>query len=94
MTLEMYYVGDVDLSNEELAIQVRYGNDDAATLLLPQSEGFLSAEAARLCEQYSLPDIADDLKQEEALALLAAVKRYDPSGRAKLLKVLPMSRTK
>ena len=85
MTTEMYFAGDTGLSNEELAIQVRDGDEDAAALLLSRNEGFLSTEAAKLCEQYSLPDIKDDLKQEGALALLAAAKRFDPSNGAKLL---------
>lgn len=85
MTLEMYYAGGADRSNEELAAQIKDGDNDAAALLLSQNEGFLSAEAARLCEQYSLPDIADDLKQEGALALLAAARRFDPSNGARLL---------
>ena len=85
MTSEMYYAGEADLSNEELAIQVKGGDDDAAALLLSQNEGFLSTEAAKLCGQYSLPDIADDLKQEGALTLLAAAKRFDQSNGAKLL---------
>lgn len=85
MTSEMYYAGKADLSNEELAIQVRDGDGDAAALLLSQNEGFLSTEAAKLCQQYSLPDIADDLKQEGALALLEAAKRFDPSYGTKLL---------
>ena len=85
MTTEMYFTGDTDLSNEELAMRVRDGDDDASALLLSRNEGFLSTEAAKLCEQYSLPDIEDDLKQEGALALLAAAKRFDPSNGAKLL---------
>lgn len=85
MTTKMYYVGDADISNEELATQVRDGDNDAAALLLSQNEGFLSTEAAKLCAQYSLPDIADDLKQEGALAFLAAARRYDLSNGAKLL---------
>lgn len=85
MTTEMYFAGDTGLSNEELAIQVRDGDEDAAALLLSRNEGFLSTEAAKLCEQYSLPDVEDDLKQEGALALLAAAKRFDPSNGARLL---------
>ena len=85
MTSEMYYTGGADISNEELAVRVRDGDDEAAALLLSQNEGFLSTEAAKLCQQYSLPDIADDLKQEGALAFLTAAKRFDPSNAVKLL---------
>lgn len=85
MTTEMYYTGDAGLSNEELAARTKDGDDGAAVLLLSQNEGFLSTEAARLCELYSLPDAGDDLKQEGALALLAAAKSFDPSNGAKLL---------
>lgn len=85
MTSEMYRTDGADLPNEELAVRTKNGDNDAAALLLSQNEGFLSIEAAKLCEQYSLPDIADDLKQEGALALLAAAKRFDPSNGARLL---------
>ena len=85
MTWEMYHVDGAYPSNEELATRIKGGNDDAAALLLSQNEGFLSSEAAKLCSQYSLPDIADDLKQEGALVLLASAKAYDPSSGAKLL---------
>lgn len=85
MTLEMYRAGDTDLSNEELAARINNGDNDAAALLVSQNEGFLSVEAAKLCGQYSLPNMEDDLKQEGAMALLAAAKRYDPSNGAKLL---------
>lgn len=85
MTMEMYYVDDANIPNEELATQIRNGDKYAAALLLSQNEGFLSAEAAKLCKQYSLPDIADDLKQEGAMALLEAAKRFDPLYGTKLL---------
>ena len=85
MTWEMYHADGAYPSNEELAMRIKGGNDDAAALLLSKNEGFLSSEAAKLCSQYSLPDIADDLKQEGALALLTAAKAHDPSSGAKLL---------
>ena len=72
-------------SNEELAIRIKGGDNDAVAFLLSQNEGFLSSEAAKLCGQYSCPSITDDLKQEGALALLTAAKTYDPSSGAKLL---------
>lgn len=85
MTQKMYYVDGVCLSNEKLAAQIKDGDNDSAALLLSQNEGFLSSEATKLCGQYPLSDIVDDLKQEGALALLAAAKTYDPSSGAKLL---------
>ena len=85
MTQEMYHVGGAYPSNEELAAQIKDGGNDAAALLLSQNEGFLSIEAAKLCRQYALLDVAEDLKQEGALALLTAAKTYDPSSGAKLL---------
>lgn len=85
MTQQMYHVDGATFSNEELAARVKSGDDDAAAPLLSQNEGFLSGEAAKLCGQYALPGIVDDLKQEGALALLAAAKAYDTSGGAKLL---------
>lgn len=85
MTRQTYHVDGAIFSNEELAARVKSGDGAAAALLLSQNEGFLSGEAGKLCGQYALPDIADDLKQEGALALLAAAKAYDPSSGAKLL---------
>lgn len=85
MTREMYHTGGTCLSNEELAAQIKGGDNDAAAFLLSRNEGFLSSEAVKLCGQYSRPSIVDDLKQEGALALLAAAKTYDPSSGAKLL---------
>ena len=85
MTQEMYRVGGACPSNEELAAQIKDGDHDSAALLLSRNEGFLSSKAAKLCGQYSLSDIADDLKQEGALALLSAAKTYDPSSGTKLL---------
>ena len=85
MTRQMYHVDGAISSNEELAVRVKSGDGAAAALLLSQNEGYLSSEAMKLCGQYALPGIVDDLKQEGALALLAAANAYDPSGGAKLL---------
>ena len=85
MTRQMYHVDGAIFPNEELAARVKSGEDDAAALLLSQNEGFLSSEAMKVCGQYALPGVVDDLKQEGALALLAAAKAYDPSCGAKLL---------
>lgn len=85
MTRQMYHVDGAISSNEELAVWVKSGDGAAAALLLSQNEGYLSSEAMKLCGQYALPGIVDDLKQEGALALLAAANAYDPSGGAKLL---------
>lgn len=85
MTRQMYHVDGAISSNEELAVRVKSGDGTAAALLLSQNEGYLSSEAMKLCGQYALPGIVDDLKQEGALALLAAANAYDPSGGAKLL---------
>lgn len=85
MTQRMYHADGVRVSNEELAARLKGEYDSATALLLSQNEGFLTAEALKLCGQYSLPNVADDLKQEGALALLAVAKTYDPSNGAKLL---------
>ena len=81
----MYRCDDLCPSNEELALRIQNGDPQAAPLLLSQNEGYLTMLAASYCEQFSQDFLVDDLKQEGALALLDAARRFDPSMGTKLL---------
>ena len=83
--MSMYRCDDLCLSNEELALRIQAGDPEAATLLLSQNEGYLTILARSYCEQFFQHSLVDDLKQEGALALLDAARRFDPSMGTKLL---------
>ena len=83
--MSMYRGDDLCLSNEELALRIQDGDVQAAPLLLSQNEGYLTMLATSYCEQFSQDFLVDDLKQEGALALLEAARRFDPSYGTKLL---------
>ena len=68
-------------SNEELALRIQAGDQNAAELLISQNEGYITNLALKHVERCEL----EDLKQEGAIALLDAAKRFDPSQKAKLL---------
>ena len=79
--MSMYLCDAPCPSNEELARRIQEGDPEAASLLLSQNEGYLTMLAASYCEQFSQDFLADDLKQEGALALLDAAQRFDASMR-------------
>lgn len=81
MSMNMYTVAGDCLSNEELALRVQAGDKNAAELLLSQNEGYITELALKHSEWCDL----EDLKQEGAIALLEAAKRFDPSYGTKLL---------
>lgn len=83
--MSIYRCDDLCLSNEDLALRIQDGDPQAAPLLLSQNEGYLTMLAASYCAQFSQDFLVDDLKQEGALALLDAARRYDPSMGTKLL---------
>ncbi len=83
--MSMYRCDDLCLSNEELALRIQDGDPEAASLLLSRNEGYLTMLATRCCEQFFQNFLVDDLKQEGALALLDAARRFDPSVGTKLL---------
>ena len=83
--MSMYRCDDSCLSNEELAQRIQDGDPVAAALLLSQNEGYLTILARSCCEQFSQHSLVDDLKQEGALALLDAARRFDPSMGTRLL---------
>ena len=81
MAKNMYTVAGDGPCNEKLALRVQAGDKNAAEQLISQNEGYLT-ELARAyipwCEM-------EDLKQEAALALLDAARRFDPAYGTKLL---------
>lgn len=68
-------------SNEELALRIQAGDEKAAELLISQNEGYITNLALEHSEWCEL----EDLKQEGAIALLEATKRFDFSYGTKLL---------
>lgn len=81
MTMNMYTVAGDCPSNEELALRIQAGDKRATELLLSQNEGYITELALKHSEWCEL----EDLKQEGAMALLAATKRFDPARGTKLL---------
>ena len=81
MSMNMYVVAGDCPSNEKLALRIQSGDKNAAELLLSQNEGYITDLALKHSEWCDL----EDLKQEGAMALLEAAKRFDPSYGTKLL---------
>ena len=81
MSMNMHIVVGDCPSNEELTLRIQEGDKNAAELLLSQNEGYITELALKYSEWCEL----EDLKQEGALALLEAVKRFDPARGTKLL---------
>ena len=81
MTKNMYTVSGDGPCNEELALRMQAGDKSAAERLVSQNEGYLTD----LARAYTPWCEMEDLKQEAALALLDAAKRFDPAYGTKLL---------
>ena len=81
MTKNMYTVAGDGPCNEELALRIQAGDKNAAERLLSQNEGYLT----ELARAYTPWCELEDLKQEAALALLDAARRFDPAYGTKLL---------
>ena len=81
MSANMYTATGDYLGNEELALRIQAGDRQAAELLISQNEGYLTELALDHTPWCEL----EDLKQEGAMALLNAAKRFDPSYGTKLL---------
>ena len=81
MTKNMYTVAGDGPCNEELALRIQAGDKNAAERLLSQNEGYLT----KLARAYTPWCELEDLKQEAALALLDAARRFDPAFGTKLL---------
>ena len=81
MTKNMYTVAGDGPCNEKLALRVQAGDKNAAELLISQNQGYLT----ELARAYTPWCELEDLKQEAALALLDAARRFDPAYGTKLL---------
>ena len=81
MTKNMYTVAGDSPCNEELALRMQAGDKNAAEQLISQNEGYLTD----LVRAYTPRCEMEDLKQEAALALLDAARRFDPAYGTKLL---------
>ncbi len=81
MSMDMFTAAGGCPSNEGLALRIQGGDMDAVEQLILWNEGYLTNLALKHSEWCDL----DDLKQEGALALLEAAKRFDPAHGTKLL---------
>ena len=81
MTKNMYTVAGDSPCNEKLALRVQAGDKNAAERLISQNQGYLT----ELARAYTPWCELEDLKQEAALALLDAARRFDPAYGTKLL---------
>lgn len=81
MAINMYTVAGDCPGNEELALRIQAGDRQAAELLISQNEGYITDLALDYADHCEL----EDLKQEGAMALLEAAKRFAPSFGTKLL---------
>lgn len=77
----MYTVAKDSPCNEALALRMQTGDKNAAELLISQNEGYLT----ELAWAYTPWCETEDLKQEAALALLDAARRFDPAYGTRLL---------
>ena len=81
MAKNMYTVAGDGPCNEKLALRVEAGDKNAAELLISLNQGYLT----ELARAYTPWCELEDLKQEAALALLDAARRFDPAYGTKLL---------
>ena len=81
MTKNMYTVAGDGPCNEDLALRIQAGDENAAERLISQNEGYLTD----LARAYTPWCEMEDLKQEAALALLDAAGRFDSAYGTKLL---------
>ncbi len=81
MSRNMYTTAGDCPGNEELALRMQSGDENAAELLISQNEGYIT----KLAREYTPWCELEDLKQEGALALLGAAKHFDPAYGTKLL---------
>ena len=81
MSRNMYTVAGDCPCNEELALRIQTGDKKAAGLIISQNEGYIT----KLAQEYTPWCEMEDLKQEGAMALLDAARRFDPICGTKLL---------
>ena len=85
MSKGMYHIEGPCPDNEVLVLRLQDGDELAATMLLSQNENYLTSVAKRLLRQCKNSGALEDLKQEGALALLDAARRYRYDSGAKFL---------
>ena len=81
MLRNMYTAAGDCPGNEKLVLRMQSGDRNAAELLISQNEGYLT----KLAREYTSWCELEDLKQEGALALLDAARRFDFAYGTKLL---------
>ena len=81
MPKNMYTAAGDCPGNEKLALRIQSGDRSAAELLISQNEGYLT----ELARAYTPWCELEDLKQEAALVLLDAARRFDSAYGTKLL---------
>ena len=81
MPKNMYTAAGDCPGNEKLALRIQSGDRSAAELLISQNEGYLN----ELARAYTPWCELEDLKQEAALVLLDAARRFDSAYGTKLL---------
>lgn len=72
-------------SNEELAVALQQGDQEASAELFVQNMGLLTQWARAIQRQYGLDGVVDDLVQEGGIALLKIAGKYDPAENVKLM---------
>ena len=77
MTKQSVSATDDSPTNEELVRRLQDGDGSAPELLLRQSSAYLTALAIRYGRNLCGSSMTEDLKQEGAIALLEAAKRFD-----------------
>ena len=77
MTKQSVSATDDSPTNDELVRRLQDGNGSAPELLLRQSSAYLTALAIRYGRNLCGSSMTEDLKQEGAIALLEAAKRFD-----------------
>ena len=65
-------------TNEQLCAALKQGDHSALDTLIEQNMAFLRRMAYNLANQFKQTQIADDLVQEGAMALMEAAERFDP----------------
>ena len=81
MPKNIYTVAGDGPCNEKLALRIQAGDKNAAERLISQNEGYLT----ELARAYTPWCELEDLKQEAALVLLDAARRFDSAYGTKLL---------
>lgn len=80
-----YHIDGTFPKNEMLVERIQAGDSMAEQMLLSNNERFLNSCAVNIADRYGVYTLADDLKQEGALALLNAARQFDSTCGVKFL---------